>query len=102
LDQNQNRSEDVINLVFRLHNGQRLYRRFYKTDKLQLVRDWLIVQKQIYEVGTSDFTIETDFPKRIYSDYFMQLGELFPKNQVLFVMEMDTQILDDRSETKLG
>jgi len=82
-------SEDTINLVFRLSNGQRIQRRFQRIDKLQLVRDWLDLQKKVLKVGAdNDFTIETAFPKKVYAEYNESLEHLFPNNQMLSVMEV--------------
>jgi len=81
-------SEDIVNLVFRMPNGERIQRRFHKNDKLHLVRDWLDLQKKSLGITpNNEFSIETDFPRKVYSEYDTNLGDLFPRNQMLVVVD---------------
>jgi len=64
--------EGVTQLIFRLSDGSRLQRRFYRTDKLQLVYDF-IDSKNIEQ---NDYDLVTNFPLRKFDDKTKTLAEL--------------------------
>jgi len=79
--------EDIINLVFKMPNGQRLLRRFHKDNKLSLVREWLSLQRMMMAMSAEDFSIETDFPKQVYANFDAPIAQLFPTNQLLLIRD---------------
>lgn len=80
--------DDVINLVFRLPNGIRVSRRFYKSQTLKEVKDWIALHRILQLPNPNPtFNIVSDFPKQTYLELDKTVGKLFPVNQVLSVKE---------------
>lgn len=75
---------DVVTVQFRLPDGsQTIQRRFLKTDKIQLLYDYVhsLGADEEFDNLTSNFTILQNFPKKIFEDMSKTLEAegLFPR-----------------------
>lgn len=79
--------EEAVNLIFRLADGNRLVRRFRKETTLRKLREWLTLQRDAQGLF-GNYTISSDFPKRVFTEDDKTVGELFPVSQILSVKEI--------------
>ena len=83
---------DVLNCVIRLPNGKRIYRRFKKIRKIQLLWDYVFIQDNIgfdEEDDKTKFCIQNGFPRKQIEDCEVTFQEKFgDKKKELFLVHI--------------
>jgi len=85
---NHSRTE-VINLVFRLPDGQRICRRFLKSDSIGLIREWVDIQRKARYISGDHWNIVSNFPKKVFLQLDAKVGDVFTMNQVLAIEDYE-------------
>ncbi|KAJ5070655.1 fas-associated protein [Anaeramoeba ignava] len=80
---------NVLTIAIKLPNSQRIQRRFYKQDKIQVIFDWIYLSSQD-ALSDSPFTLVKNFPKKIFDDPNKTLEEEgIQNNELLYVLKED-------------
>lgn len=83
---------NVFNCAFRLPNGKRINRRFYKSEKVQILQDYISIQDDIgfeEDDDRSKFSILSGFPRKAIEGLGETLQEKFgAKKQELFIVNI--------------
>jgi len=79
----------VINLVFRLPDGQRISRRFLKSDSIGLIREWVDIQRKARYISGDHWNIVSNFPKKVFQQLDAKVGDVFTMNQVLAIEDYE-------------
>lgn len=89
----EEKDADACHIVFRMPlNGERISRRFLKSEKIQVLYDFLesLGEQLQLEDNSKDFEIIQSMPRKVYTDREQSLGEagLFPR-AMLQIKEID-------------
>ena len=81
---------DAARVRMALPNGRRIDRRFKGDDTIEVVRAFLTIHFHENDIGITNFSLSTSFPKRTYDDLAVTLkqGDLVPQ-AVLMVQDLD-------------
>ena len=87
----ENGSEGCFTSVIRLPSGARLTRNFLKSDKLQMMNDYVFVQEDKgFEDNNSQFELMTGYPPKPITNYEQTFEEFSKKPKELFVLKEKT------------
>lgn len=81
---------DISNVKFQLPSGKKIARNFVKTDCVEDLRNYLIVYFEENKIELLNFSISTNYPKRVLDDAQETLlsAGLYPRG-MLFVQNLD-------------
>ena len=84
---------DVFSCTFRLPCGKRIYRRFKKSEKVQILQDYINIQEDIgfeEDDDRSKFSILSGYPRKTLDGFEQTLKERFnDKKQELFIVNIE-------------
>lgn len=93
MPQEPEKGENVVNIVYRLPSGGRQNRRFLKSEKLQLIHDYVMIMENVGFESKNDaeYDIQSGYPPSIIENLDQTLEEKFKnsKQELILVKEKE-------------